>query len=318
MFFSGGLYKSFVWLDSLQQRSIEKSTPSVTASMTPEVIERNKELIKTNIVKNAIFIEGGNFTMGPDNCENYAPTLSQCAYAPVYPVELASYSMLKFKITNREFDTFQADIGKYFNPYHDRFKKSRWEKNHQHGDLPAIFNWTMANNYCQWLGKLTNLPISLPTEAQWEYAARNRGQYVGFMTNNNKIEPGINVPSQSLTQSLDVNGSFLTPVGQFPPSPLGLYDLSGNGLEWVNDWYSREKPAGKGPFIDPQGPAKGYLDNQGPAKVLRPYQPHAESYGFGVTVHDRYFAAVSASIDSANAYTARCVINRSQRIATDE
>lgn len=316
MFYSNGLYKSAIWIDEFYQEHMKESTPSITASMTPDLIEANKTLIKKKITDDAIFIEGGEFTLGPDSCDNYAPTLSRCAPVPVYPVKLTSYSMLKFKITNLDFDTFQADIGKYINPHQDGFDRERWEKIHQHGDLPAIINWTMANNYCQWLGKITNLPIALPTEAQWEFAARDRGKYIGFMTNNNKVEPGVNVSSFKMREA--IKDGYFTPVGQFPPSPLGLYDLSGNGLEWVNDWYSRDKPIGEGPFIDPQGPKSGYLDNEGPAKVLRPNQPDADSSGFGVTVHDRTYAAVSASVNSASQYTARCVINSSQRIATHE
>ena len=316
MFYSNGLYKSAIWLDGLSRKHTQGPSSSVTALMTPETVEKNKSLIKQSITNDAIFIEGGEFTMGPDNCDNYAPTLSQCAGVPVYQVKLSNYSLLKFKITNRDFDTFQADNDQFINPHLDRFDSERWEKIHQHGNLPAILNWNMANDYCQWLGKLTDLPVALPTEAQWEYAARNRGQYVGFMTDNNTIEPGVNVSSFEMRQA--IKDGFLTPVGQFPPSPLGLYDLSGNGLEWVNDWYSRDKPAGTGPFIDPKGPAIGYLDSEGPAKVLRPYQPNTDSSGFGVTVHDRYYAAVSASVDSASSYTARCVINHSQRIATHE
>ncbi|EOW1329057.1 formylglycine-generating enzyme family protein [Klebsiella aerogenes] len=316
MYYSNGLYKSAIWIEKTYQDHTTKSAASVTALMTPDIIKKNKELIKKNTLENAVFIEGGEFTMGAENCDNYAPTLSQCAASPVYPVKLTSYSMLKFKITNRDFDTFQADIGKYINPYRDSNDKERWENVHRHGELPAIINWTMANDYCQWLGKLTGLPVSLPTEAQWEFAARNRGQYIGFMTNNNKIEPGVNVPSYQMRRA--IKGSYFTPVGQFPPSSLGLYDLSGNGLEWVNDWYSSEKPSGQSPFVDPQGPTQGYLSNEGPAKVLRPYNDDAEENGIGVTVHDRNYAAVSASVDFSSPYTARCAVNLAQRIATHE
>lgn len=316
MFYSGGLYTSAIWISNLYQQYTANSEPSITAQMTPEIVEKNKNLIKQNLAKDAVFIEGGEFTMGADNCDNYSPTLSQCSGAPVYRVKLSSYSMLKYKITNRDFDTFRADIGQYRNPYNDAFDKKQWEKIHQHGDFPAILNWTMANDYCRWLGKLTDLPISLPTEAQWEFAARNRGQYIGFMTNNNKIEPDVNVPSYDTI--LAIKDGYRTPVGKYPPSPLGLYDLSGNGLEWVNDWYSTVKPTGKDVLINPQGPVKGDLTNEGPAKVLRPNQSHARSSGFGVTVHDRHYGAVSASLNSASPYSARCVINRTQRIAPHE
>ena len=317
MFLSGGLYKSFVWLDWFYREQTQEPSLSVTTLMTPEIIKNNKSLIEQSIAKDAIFIEGGDFAMGPDDCSSYTPMLYVCARAPVYPVKLNSFSMLKFKITNRDFDTFQADTGTFANPHHDEFDRDRWEKIHKHGDLPAIINWTMADNYCQWLGKLTGLPVALPTEAQWEYAARNRGQRIAFMTNNNKLEPGLNIPSFEMKQK--IKDGYRTPVGHFPPSPLGLYDLSGNGMEWVSDWYSEKKPVGEGPFIDPKGPTEGYLDNEGPAKVLRPsLSSYSESFVVGMTVHARSYGAVSASIDSASSYSARCVVNHSQRIAAHE
>jgi len=96
-------------------------------------------------------------------------------------------------------------------------------------------------------------PFDLPTEAQWEYAARSRGQRVLFATDSGKIERGRNFPPK---------GEYGQPkppmpdVGSYPPNPAGLYGMSEGMTEWVNDWYapdyymhSSEK--------NPQGPETG-------------------------------------------------------------
>lgn len=103
MFYSNGLYKSAIWLDGLYRKHTQSAPASVTSLMTPNIIEKNKALIKQSIANDAIFIEGGEFTMGPDNCDNYAPTLSQCANVPVYRVKLSNYGYLHSRVGTHPF-----------------------------------------------------------------------------------------------------------------------------------------------------------------------------------------------------------------------
>jgi formylglycine-generating enzyme required for sulfatase activity len=84
--------------------------------------------------------------------------------------------------------------------------------------------------------------MDLPTEAQWEYAARSRGKAVAHATNNGDIEYGVNYRDP-------VKEHNPMPVGSWPPNPLGLYDMTGNVDEWTLDaWriYQEE------PLVDPQ------------------------------------------------------------------
>jgi formylglycine-generating enzyme required for sulfatase activity len=105
--------------------------------------------------------------------------------------------------------------------------------------------------------------MDLPTEAQWEYAARNRGQLVVFATDNGKVEPGRNIPTYEWLEEHNnaPEGVLSSPlstyeVGLFPPNPLGLYDMVSNAFDWTLDWYD-EKYYAKSPERNPTGPATG-------------------------------------------------------------
>lgn len=80
--------------------------------------------------------------------------------------------------------------------------------------------------------------MDLPTEQQWEYAARNRGQFILYPTDSGIVEPGRNVPRDTDKERTDSALQYkMMPVGMFPPNPLGLYDLASNGWAWTRDVY---------------------------------------------------------------------------------
>ncbi|SFV57516.1 hypothetical protein MNB_SM-4-312 [hydrothermal vent metagenome] len=106
-----------------------------------------------------------------------------------------------------------------------------------------VENWQRAKDYCQWLGKVSGKKYDLPTEAQWEYAARNGGKRVVFATDDGTYRKGENCDAEQ------------DKPGRFKPSPLGFYDLSGNVAEWVNDWYSPKYEAKA--VTNPRGPKRG-------------------------------------------------------------
>ncbi len=163
---------------------------------------------------NFVFVEGGTFVMGNNNVQ----------HATEHKVTLDSYSISKYETTWEEFDLYHILNGKeIINP---QYRETIKDYGPKYGAKKNT--WYQAKAYCKWLGAQLKLPLDLPTEAQWEYAARSRGLKVEHATDSGKIEG-------SYTEKRNYNGSKVE-VGTYAPNPLGLYDMSGGRPEWTNDW----------------------------------------------------------------------------------
>lgn len=190
----------------------------------------------------------------------FPPTAEQ---NKAHQVTLSSYSLGKYETTWEDYDTFLLATDKPIilratslgaGVVREEKERSPYEQNPRssmHVKKPAMDRWQDAKDYCLWLGELTGLPFDLPTDAQFEYAARNRGEQRLYATHDGKpVEYG-----DPYYERLKI---FTNPIGtQLPANPLGLYDMGENAKEWVNDWFSptyfRENPE----ITDPQGPPSG-------------------------------------------------------------
>jgi len=216
--------------------------------------EERIALLRKKVLADLVFVKGGTFMMGdfgPLWSPEKLPYSDDPTNKAVHEVTLSSFSITKYKTTYAEFDVY-SDATKT-----DRAANGPLDKIYRHPTVPAGVPWQRAKDYCQWLGKVTQLPIDLPTEAQWEYAARSRGQFFVWATDNGNIDYGRNIPAAGQIELLAPSGeSDPYPVGLFPPNPLGLYDASHDGEEWTNDWFD-EHYYQQSPRKDPTGPATG-------------------------------------------------------------
>ena len=207
--------------------------------------------------ENMRFIEGGSYEMGDFGSKvtinDGGPIRSESDNKPLHKVTLDSFSMNAYKATYSDFDIYSMATGQ---------EKVGMQENNTRVrgvDVAAGINWQTAQNYCQWLGQQLDVPMSLPTEAQWEYAARNRGKYVVFPTDNGWINGGRNIATYDELNELSskYDTTLKVPiVGLYPPSPLGFYDLTNQNNEWMTDWYSEDYYANS-PEHNPQGPKTG-------------------------------------------------------------
>ncbi|WP_250656683.1 formylglycine-generating enzyme family protein [Alkalimarinus coralli] len=195
-----------------------------------------------------VFVEGGSFMMGnPGGWSVRRDSL------PAHKVMLDSFSIQKYEVTQGDMDLFMEVTGyASSDESYDRTKEQY--PNRFMSKLPAVGSWIDAQAFCQWLGKISNRPIDLPTEAQWEYAARSRGQVLRYATDTGEAIEGVNMAAASKGGFTDPTALPLPP-GSFPPNPLGLYDMSGNASEWVLDNYQPDYYENS-PELNPQGPEK--------------------------------------------------------------
>ncbi|GGC17277.1 formylglycine-generating enzyme family protein [Pseudoduganella buxea] len=210
--------------------------------------------LKKKVIADLIFVEGGTFMMGDFGVlwsPEKLPYSFDVTSRPVHEVTLSSFSISKYKTTYAEFDVYTDATGT------ERAATDDFGLEQRYPQAPVGVRWQRAKDYCQWLGKITSLPFDLPTEAQWEYAARSRGQFFVWATDNGSIEFGRNIPAADQKKLLTPsNRHHYYPVGLFPPNPLGLYDASHNGEEWTNDWFDKDYYE-HSPKADPKGPPEG-------------------------------------------------------------
>ena len=125
-----------------------------------------------------VYVKGGPFWMG-DFCKKMRNDGPYCSSEkdnkPLHEVELSSYHISKFKVTHEDYGFYLKAMGLPDQYVNENYQKEMLATMTYFDNSPAVVTWTEANNYCSWLGKVTGLPFSMPTEAQWEYASRSRG-----------------------------------------------------------------------------------------------------------------------------------------------
>jgi len=168
---------------------------------------------------------------------------------PQHKVEISEYSIGKYPVTNAEYQTFVQEES-YTPPQYWDGDKYPQEK----GDHPVVnVSWDETVAYCEWLSKKTNKTYRLPTEAEWEKAARGEDE---------RLYPWGDDFDPNKLNSLEGGRNDTTPVGQYSPdgdSPYGCVDMAGNVWEWCADWFDEKEYKRRAETMvkDPIGPGKG-------------------------------------------------------------
>ena len=262
---------------SLNKRSSDIEEPSnVPSDVSEEEVPQNE----------LVFIQGGVFKMGLDKA-----IISSDGETPSRLVHITSFYMDKYEVSNSEFAEFVKDtnyvtetetfgnsfVVEYFlsnetqaeitqavanAPWWLPVEGASWKNPEgKRSDIkdrmshPVVHvSWNDANTFCKWAGK------RLPTEAEWEYAAKSGLKDRLFPWGNNPLPHGehwMNIWQGVFPHNNTMEDGYAgtAPVDSYPPNKFGLYNMVGNVWEWVSDWWTVNHSDKE--QTNPIGPPKG-------------------------------------------------------------
>lgn len=217
--------------ETFKQREIAKrkeEDAQLEAKLKEDLKKASLKLVLDSIEMNMVHVEGGDFVMGcitDDNCyTNYSK--------PSHNVTLSNYFISKFEVTRAQ---WRLVMGKD--------SKSRY--NEVSCDKCPVENvsWNEVQTFITKLNKLTGKNYRLPTEAEWEFAAKGGKKSKGFLySGSNNLD--------EVSWYAKNHGNRMHEVGTKLPNELGIYDMSGNVSEWCSDGYCKYDDT---PKINPTG-----------------------------------------------------------------
>ena len=211
-----------------------------------------------------INVEGGSFWMGAQKADPSGQNYDSEAWSDeerVHKVTLSSFYMSEVVVTQA---LWKAVMGTTVSQQRDK-ANPKWPMRGEGGEYPMYYvNWNECQEFIKKLNAVTGKSFRLPTEAEWEYAARGGKKSLGYkFSGSNTIgdvawywkNSGDKILSGSWdSDTLEKNNCKTHPVNCKKPNELGLYDMSGNVWEWCQDWYGNYNDD---PQTNPKGPSSG-------------------------------------------------------------
>ena len=248
--------KDGLWTEFYEKNGLKKSDVTYYNGELVGSIVKYPENENTIVpfIPEFIFVEGGSFEMGISQNWIDAQTrglgewrrdgiANQYKSEIAHTVTLSDFYIGKTEVTFKEYDIFCEATGRT-KPENVQY----WGRKNR-----PVYNvsWDNAVAYCEWLSNYTGKDIRLPTEAEWEYAARGGNKSKGYFmsgfgdwTDNESHMEFIRSNNTALFAWFDdreeeTREHGTGPVGQLRPNELGIYDMTGNVAEWCSDWYDK-------------------------------------------------------------------------------
>ena len=258
---------SVFYLQNQESPSFSGKSPKDTFPLSSEKGKDGAEMM---------LIPAGDFFMGTvDDSGTHYDEL------PVHNVYLDAFWIDRYEVTNRLYKVFIDETG-----HRAPYVNTEWARPYNwkgdayppgKADFPVVLvSWEDAAAYAKWAGK------RLPTEAEWEKAARGGLVKKKYPWGDQIIRHNANYFS-SITRK-----NQMKPVGTFPPNSFGIYDTAGNVWEWCADWYDQAYYK-KSPEKNPQGPENGtYRSYRGGAWINREEQLRCSERARNAPVHQSH------------------------------
>ncbi|CAK0777636.1 formylglycine-generating enzyme [Gammaproteobacteria bacterium] len=201
-----------------QGSQLISETPSI-----PPPAPSSPSLERLSFEPEMVLIPAGSFMMGSPPSEKGRDSDEE----PVHLVQIAAFEMGRYEVTFAQWDVCADDDGCSYKP-----NDNGWGR----GNQPIIgVSWNYAQEYVNWLSRKTGKHYRLPTEAEWEYAAR-AGTTSPYWWGNQASHESANYGKDKCCDGLAIGRDqwqYTAPVGSFSPNRWGLYDTAGNVWEWT-------------------------------------------------------------------------------------
>ncbi len=190
----------------------------VFSSCSPAGTHNKAEKTDAKIQQEMIYISGGSFIMGKEQ-DSQAGYIDNMAHE----VNVDGFFLDKYEVSNSMYQEFCEETGHSLPEF---WGMDEFYSGSKFPNYPVVgVSWSDAVRYAEWAGK------RLPTEAEWEFAARG-GLIQKNFPNGNEVDSSL----------VNYNGTYghALPVGSLPSNGFGLYDMAGNVTEWVSDFYAKD------------------------------------------------------------------------------
>ncbi|MBR5086482.1 MAG: formylglycine-generating enzyme family protein [Muribaculaceae bacterium] len=244
--FTGGKDQLQTLSENLRGDVLYNATLDAEAREIKEWPNGRKTFTVKGVSFTMVLVKGGTFTMGATSEQGSDANIDE---KPTHQVTLSKFSIGQTEVTQ---ELWEAVMGS--NPSDRKGAKRPVEE----------VSWNNCQEFIRKLNALTGQNFRLPTEAEWEYAARggNKSQGYKYSGSNNIDDVAwywINSGDSRLSgnwysEKIENNNCQTHDVGTKQPNELGLYDMSGNVYEWCQDWYGSYSSEAQ---VDPRGPSSG-------------------------------------------------------------
>lgn len=209
-----------------------RQATNVNGSSTRQYVgksELERSSILKNLINNMVYVQGGTFTMGATSEQGSEVDNDE---KNIHQVTLSSFYIGRYEVKQKEWKAVMGNNPSYFT-----------------GDNRPVENvsWDDCQTFINRLNSLTGRHFRLPTEAEWEYAARGGNSFRGYKYSGSSFIDNVAWYGNN-------SGNETHDVGTKSPNELGLYDMSGNVWEWCQDWYGNYSSSAK---TNPKGPYSG-------------------------------------------------------------